>query len=97
VELLFVTVIAAMIGFIVRYTVRGRTMHGALLVPAIEVAVTAIVWVSLLWLGFTFDGGWIWALSLAAGLVAALVTAIVLPRTRRSHDEASYVRLAGVK
>lgn len=96
-ELLFVTVIAAMIGFIVRYLVRGRNMHGALLVPAIEVAVTAVVWVGLLWLGLTFDGTWIWVLSLAAGLIAALVTALVLPRTRRSHDEAAYARLAGVK
>jgi len=96
-ELLFVTVISAMIGFIVRYTVRGREMHGSLLVPAVDVVVTAVVWAALLWLGFAFDGTWIWVFSIAAGLVAALVTALVLPRSRRTHDQAAYAKLAGVR
>lgn len=96
-ELLFVTVIAASLGFIVRYLVRGRAMHGAVLVPAMDVAVTAVVWVALLWSGLTFDGTWIWVISITAGVLAALVTAIVLPRSRRSHDAAAYARLAGVR
>ena len=96
-ELLFVTVIAASLGFIVRYLVRGRAMHGTVLVPAVDVAVTAVVWAALLWSGLTFDGTWIWVISITTGVLAALATAIVLPRSRRRHDAAAYVRLAGVR
>ena len=58
-ELLFVTVIGAALALGVRYAVPGRETHGLLLVPAIGAAATAATWVLLVWLGFTFDGGWI--------------------------------------
>jgi hypothetical protein len=45
------------------------------------------VWVGLTWLGWKFDGGWIWFVSLAAGGVAALILALSIPRTRKHHDE----------
>ena len=55
-ELLFVTVIGAGIGLIVRYVLPSRGTYGVLLVPAISAAATAITWVALLWAGQTFDG-----------------------------------------
>ena len=50
-ELLFVTVIGAGIGLIVRYVLPSRGTYGVLLVPAISAAATAITWVALLWAG----------------------------------------------
>ena len=94
-ELLFVILIAAGIGFLIRYTIGGRETHGILLLAAIAATAAAIVWVGLLWLGFTFDGGWIWFISLTAGGVAALVFALVLPRNRRVADRALLTRLSG--
>ena len=85
-ELLFVTVIGAGIGAILRYTLPRRGTYGSLLLPAIGAAAAAIVWVSLVWAGFTFDGTWIWVASIAAAVVAPLVTAIVLPRRRIAAD-----------
>ncbi|MGV8969343.1 MAG: hypothetical protein ACOH1J_02730 [Microbacteriaceae bacterium] len=96
-ELLFVVIIAASIGAIVRYTIPGRLAYGAALLPAMTATVAAVVWVGLLWLGFTFDGGWIWVASLAASAIAAVAVALRLPRVRRDADTALYARLAGAQ
>jgi hypothetical protein len=85
-ELLFVTVLGAGIGFLARYTMSGREHHGALLLPALAAATTAAVWVILLWAGMTFDGGWIWVISLAAAVLVSVGMAVVLPRRRVEHD-----------
>jgi O-antigen/teichoic acid export membrane protein len=92
-ELLYVTVIGAGIGFIVRYTMRGREHHGALVLPAIAGATTAAVWALLVWLGLTFDGGWIWVISLLAALAVSVGLAILLPRKRVEHDRLMLDRL----
>jgi hypothetical protein len=92
-ELLFVTVIGAGIGFVVRYTMSGREHHGALLLPAIAGATTAAVWVLLLWAGLTFDGGWIWVISLAAATLVSIGLAILLPKRRVEQDNLMLHRL----
>ncbi len=86
-ELLYVTVIAAAIGAIVRYTIPGRQWHGMLLLPGAAAVVCAVVWVALLWSGLTFDGGWIWTISLGCALLASLTLALLLPRLRAADDE----------
>ena len=94
-ELLFVIIIAAGLGFLARYTIRGREMHGGLLLAGVAAAVAAVVWVVLLWLGFTFDGGWIWAISLTLAGLAAIIVAATLPQRRRSIDRALLTKLSG--
>ncbi|MEQ1736872.1 MAG: hypothetical protein ABL886_10790 [Rhodoglobus sp.] len=96
-ELLFVTVIGASLGLIVRYALPSRGTYGALLLPAISAAATAVVWVALLWVGLTFDGTWIWVASLGAAVVSALVAALLLPRRRSEADARLYVELSGSK
>jgi quaternary ammonium compound-resistance protein SugE len=86
-ELLFVTLISFCIGLGVRYALPGRDTYGVALTPSLSAVVTAIVWVGLTWLGWKFDGGWIWVVSLVAGSVISLVLALVVPRTRRGRDE----------
>ena len=93
-ELLFVTIIGIALGFAVGYLSPGRDTYGALLTPAVSGAVTAIVWVGLLWLGLTFDGGWIWVISILAGGIAALAVTLAVPRRRRASDAALHARLA---
>jgi hypothetical protein len=86
-ELAYVTVIGAAIGALARYTLPGRRSYGMLLLPAIAAAVTAAVWAGLVWLGWTFDGGWIWAVSLASAVVASVLSAILIVRYRDSADK----------
>jgi quaternary ammonium compound-resistance protein SugE len=86
-ELLFVTLIAFCVGLLARYTLPGRDTYGVALVPSIAAIATAVVWVGLTWLGWKFDGGWIWVVSLAAAAAVSLVLVLVLPRVRRSSDD----------
>ena len=94
-ELLFVTLIGAAIGIILRYLVPGRHAYGALLAPAVGGAVAAIVWSGLTWLGWKFDGGWIWVVSLAAATLAALALELILPRVRHEADARMLHQLSG--
>jgi hypothetical protein len=97
-ELLFVVLISAGLGAIARYTIRGRDTYGAALLPAISAAVSAIVWVGLLWgLNWQFDGTWIWVVSLVVGPLVSLVLAVVLPRRRHEADRELLARLSGAK
>ena len=96
-ELLFVVVIAAGIGIVLPYLLRGRETYGVLLPAGVAAAVASVVWVGLVWLGFTFDGTWIWVFSLLAGGLAALAVSIVLPPKRRDADRARLRRLSGGK
>lgn len=94
-ELLFVSVIGACIGGIVRYSLPKHGLYGAFLLPAAAAAVTATVWVALLWLGLAFEGTWIWVASIGAGVAASLVIALALPQRRTASDAAKLKQLVG--
>jgi hypothetical protein len=85
-ELLFVVLIAFAIGLGFRYALPGRDTYGSMLIPSISAALTAIVWEALTWLGWKYDGGWIWVAGLGAAVVISLVVVLTLPRNRRGSD-----------
>jgi hypothetical protein len=95
VELLFVVLIAAGVGFALPFLLRGRETYGVAVPAAVAAAVASVVWVALLWLGLTFDGTWIWVVSLLLGSLAALGVALALPPRRRVADKALLARLSG--
>jgi len=95
VEIVFVTVIGAGLGALVRYLVPGRRSYGMALLPAVGGAATAAVWALLVWLGWTFDGGWIWVVSLASGVLASILVAVLLPRARAAADTRALHALSG--
>ena len=92
-ELLFVTLGGAILGAAARYMLPRRHTQGALLTGAIGASVAAAVWAALTWVGWKFDGGWIWVVSLVAAAVVAVVADLVLGRTRTASDEAMLERL----
>ena len=92
-EILFAIVIGAGIGAVLRFIVPKRHAHGLLLVPLVGAIVTAAFWAPLVWLGFTFDGTWIWVLSLVAGGLASLLVALLAPVVREREDAARFERL----
>lgn len=93
-ELLFVTLGGAILGTAARYALPRRQFYGSVLVPAIGAAVAAVVWVGLTWLGWAWDGGWIWAVALVvAGLVSVASVLLIGPRRERD-DAALFERLS---
>jgi len=95
-ELMFVVLIAAAFGLAVRYLFRGRETYGSVLLPAVSAAAASLVWVFLLWVPrLTFDGGWIWVISLLVGPLSAAVFAVFLPRARHASDRAKLSELSG--
>ena len=94
-ELLFVVLIAAGVGFILPYVLRGRETYGIVLPAAAAASVAAVVWAGLTWLDFAFDGGWIWVISLVAGALAGLAVVLIVPRRRHEADRALLAKLSG--
>ncbi|MCS0499024.1 hypothetical protein [Protaetiibacter mangrovi] len=94
-EIVFVTFIGAGIGAILRYLVPGRRSYGLALLPAVGAALTAGVWAVLVWFGWPFDGGWIWTVSITAGIVVDLLVAVLLPRARDAADARALHSLTG--
>lgn len=85
-ELLFVALGGAILGLVARYTLPGRSTQGSVLVPAIGTAVAALIWVGLTWLGWAYDGGWIWVLSLSLAAMVAAGSQLLLARSRNRTD-----------
>jgi hypothetical protein len=86
-ELLFVALGGAIFGLLARYLQPGRSLHGVIVIPAVGVAVASTVWVILTWLGWAWDGGWIWVVSLAASAVVAFVAGRMLSSRREAADK----------
>ncbi|MEL4317852.1 hypothetical protein WJX64_02420 [Leifsonia sp. YIM 134122] len=94
-ELLFVFLGGAIFGTIARYTLPHRDEHGSVLVPAIGAVVASVVWVALTWLGWAWDGGWIWWVSLGASVIAVVVADLAIGRHRVQTDAALLTKLTG--
>jgi hypothetical protein len=96
-EIVYVTVVGAGIGLLLRYLLPGREVYGVALLPALGAAVTAATWAGLTWLGWKADGGWIWLASLGAAALVPLVVALVLSKRRHAADAHQLHVLSGGK
>lgn len=92
-ELLFVVMGAALLGAVPRYVLPNRDTYGSALLPATSAAAAAAVWAALTWIGFKFDGGWIWWVSLGTGVVVAFALPLLLSPRRKRHDNQLFERL----
>ncbi|WP_022890599.1 hypothetical protein [Agromyces italicus] len=93
-ELLFVTLGGAILGIAAHFALPYRQMRGVALVPSIGAAVAAVVWVGLTWLGWAWDGGWIWVVALVAAAVASAAAAYLIGPGRQKADAALFERLS---
>ncbi len=85
-ELLFVALGGVIIGLSVRYSLPGRLSQGAVLIPAFATGLSAVVWVTLTWLGMKWDAGWIWWLTFALTAVVTVAVDLLLTRQREHGD-----------
>ena len=96
-EIVYVTVVGAGIGLLLRYLLPGREVYGVALLPALGAAVSAATWAGLTWLGWKADGVWIWVAALGAATVLPLVVALVLSKRRQAADARELHVLSGGK
>ena len=95
-SLVYVTVVGASLGVITRFLLPGRHTYGFVLLPAIGAAVSAVIWVGVQWfalLGFPLD----WVAALGGALVASIVVALLVSRTRTESDARELHVLSGGK
>lgn len=85
-ELLFVTLAGAILGLGARYLLPNRHTHGAVLLPAIGVVVSAALWVGLTWAGLKWNGGWIWTITLVGTAAIVVIVDLVIGRVRTHAD-----------
>jgi quaternary ammonium compound-resistance protein SugE len=93
-EMLFAVLGGLLLGIGVYYLLPGKGSYGVAVLPAAAGAATAVVWASLTWAGWKFDGGWIWVVALAAGVAASALTGVVLARVRAASDERMFQTLS---
>ncbi len=84
--MLFAVMLATALSLGVRYIFPGRETFGSAMFPAIGAAVSAVVWTGLTWLGWPFDGGWIWVAALASGPIVCVAIGLFLPKLRKKAD-----------
>ncbi|WP_052505285.1 hypothetical protein [Frigoribacterium sp. MEB024] len=92
-ELLFVVLGGAVLGFVFHYALPDADTRGALLAPASGAVVAAIVWEALTWAGWPADGGWIWVVGLVLPAVVAVLVCRVAAVRRRARDSEHFARL----
>ena len=86
--LLVAMVIAAGLGWILRYVLPHRGTYGVVLTAGVSAAVCGLVWSGLLfWADMVSEEPWIWLISLGAGVVAALIVPFVAGTRRPKRDE----------
>ncbi|PFG31648.1 hypothetical protein [Paramicrobacterium agarici] len=92
-ELLFVMLFGIAAGLAARYALPWRLQHGSMLVPAIGTISAAVVWLALTWLGWAWDGGWIWVVSIAASVVVSVGLDLLIGTMRNAKDAAMLTSL----
>jgi uncharacterized membrane protein YeaQ/YmgE (transglycosylase-associated protein family) len=93
-ELLFIGLIGAVLGLAARYLLPHRETHGAVLIPALGVIASVVLWVGLTWLGFKWDAGWIWWISILGTALVVIVVDIVIGQVRTRSDRQLLITLS---
>ncbi len=93
-ELLFATVGGAILGIGIHYLLPHRQLRGSLLLCAIGTTVAAVSWDALTWLGWKFDGTWIWVVSLVVAGAIPLIVGLVIDRRRQDADDRLFAALS---
>lgn len=81
------------IGLAARYALPWRSQHGSMLVPGLGAVLSAVIWVGLTWLGWPWDGGWIWAVTIAGTILLTVAFDLLLGSTRNRSDDEMLRRL----
>ena len=89
-ELIFAILGGLIIGLIVRYSLPGRDMTGAIVIPAIATAGAAILWEIATWLRLPSSNPWVWVVVFAIVAIKSVFVDLWLARRRKHSDEVAF-------
>ena len=92
-ELVLVVTFSGLLGLALRYIVPGREYHALAVMPSAGVILGSLGWLVAIWVGLDASGPWGWVVSLGLALVGTLTLGIVLPRRRKTADDALWATL----
>lgn len=92
-ELMFITLLGAIMGIAGYYLLPHRHLHGAALLPAIGVIASAALWEAFTWLGFKWDAGVIWWIAVLGTAAAVAATGLITGQVRSRSDERLFHRI----
>ncbi len=81
---------AAILGLVAPYIYARSEEYGALLPPAIAMAIGSVLWAGLTWLGFKYTEGYIWVIIM---VVMPLVMIVVSSRLAHARIQAREEKL----
>jgi hypothetical protein len=90
VELIFAILGGLIIGLIVRYSLPGRDLTGAIVVPAIATAASAALWEIATWLRLPSSNPWVWVGVFVIVAAASAFVDVWLARRRKHSDEVAF-------
>lgn len=93
-ELMFITLLGAIMGLAARYLLPHRHTHGVVLMPAVGVIASAVLWEAFTWLGFKWDAGVIWWIAILGTAVVLVAAGLVAGLVRTRSDERLFDRLS---
>ena len=73
---------AAILGLVAPYIYARSEEYGALLPPAIAMAIGSVLWAGLTWLGFKYTEGYIWVIIMVVMPLVMIVVSIRLAHAR---------------
>lgn len=85
-EIAFILIYGSLLGLMAPYLLSGKENFGVLLAPAIALIFGFATWTIMTWLGFKYNDGWIWAVTML-GMPFAMIFGVRFVRSRRAAAE----------
>lgn len=92
-ELLFAVLGGVIIGAVAHVVLPWRSNRGVLVGPAVGGIAAAVLWEALTWVGWRYDGTWIWVVALVGSGAVTLVVEWLLGTQRDKRDAEYYEQL----
>lgn len=91
--ILLALIAACALGIAAHYMLPDRALRGVAVVPAISVAIAAVVYTVMQWSGVGEGSGWLWLASIVGAVLIAYAAGYAITASRRRTDAEKKIAL----